>query len=101
MKKECPVCRQPLNIAVGFYYGSSYVSYALTVALSVISFIAWWIFVGISVDDNRVLYWLPVNAILLLVLQSYLMRLARTGWLAFLYGMIETANKPTQNTGTN
>ena len=83
MNKTCPVCHQPLNIEVGFYFGSSYVSYALTVGLSIASFIAWWIFVGISVDDNRVLYWIPVNAVLLLLLQPYLMRLSRTGWLAF------------------
>jgi uncharacterized protein (DUF983 family) len=83
MFNECPVCKQPLNIEVGFYYGSSYISYALTVALSVASFIGWWIFVGISTDDNRVLYWLPFNAVLLLILQPYLMRVSRTGWLAF------------------
>jgi hypothetical protein len=38
--------------------------------------------VGISVNDDRVLYWLPVNAVLLLALQPYLMRVSRTGWLA-------------------
>lgn len=83
MNKVCPVCDQPLNIEVGFYFGSSYISYALTIALSVVSFIAWWIFVGISTDDNRVLYWLPFNAVFLIILQPYLMRVARTGWLAF------------------
>ncbi|MEO6638547.1 MAG: DUF983 domain-containing protein [Ginsengibacter sp.] len=83
MNRDCPVCGQPLNIEVGFYFGSGYVSYALTIAISFVSFIAWWIFVGISTDDNRVLYWLPVNAFLILILQPYLMRVARTGWLAF------------------
>jgi len=34
MNKECPVCGQPLNIEVGFYYGSSYISYAVAVALA-------------------------------------------------------------------
>jgi uncharacterized protein (DUF983 family) len=86
MNEECPVCGQPLNIEVGFYYGSSYISYALTIAISVATFIAWWILVGISVNDNRVLYWFPVNAILLLLLQPYLMRVSRTGWLAFFVG---------------
>ena len=81
--KECPVCGQPLNHEVGFYFGSSYVSYALTIAISFASFIAWGKLVGISTDDNRVLYWLPVNAFLILLLQPYLMRVARTGWLAF------------------
>jgi uncharacterized protein (DUF983 family) len=86
MNEECPVCGQPLNIEVGFYYGSSYISYALTIAISVATFIAWWILVGISVNDNRVLYWFPVNAILLIILQPYLMRVSRTGWLAFFVG---------------
>jgi hypothetical protein len=83
MNEECSVCKQPFNLEVGFYFGSSYISYALTVAISVATFIAWWVFVGISFRDNRVLYWLPVNAFLLIVLQPYLMRIARTGWLAF------------------
>jgi hypothetical protein len=83
MNKECPVCKQPLNIEVGFYFGSSYISYALTVALSAASFIAWWLFIGFSLDDNRVFYWLTFNAFFLIILQPYLMRVARTGWLAF------------------
>ena len=83
MNTECPVCGQPLNIEVGFYYGSSYVSYALSIALSAATFVAWWLLVGISVNDNRVLYWFPFNAVLLILLQPYLMRVSRTGWLAF------------------
>ena len=34
MNKECPVCGQPTEIEVGFYYGTSYVSYALAIAIS-------------------------------------------------------------------
>jgi Protein of unknown function (DUF983) len=83
MNKECPVCKQPFNIEVGFYFGSSYISYALTIALSAASFIAWWLVIGFSLDDNRVFYWLALNAFFLIVLQPYLMRVARTGWLAF------------------
>jgi len=83
MNKECPVCRQPLNIEVGFYFGSSYVSYAFAVALSVASFIAWWVIIGFSLHDNRFFYWLIFNAVLLIAAQPYLMRFARTGWLAF------------------
>ncbi|RXK83218.1 DUF983 domain-containing protein [Filimonas effusa] len=83
MRKECPVCKQPFNLEVGFYYGSSYISYALTIALSVATFAAWWVLIGFSLDDNRIFYWLIFNGIFLLALQPYLMRLARTGWLAF------------------
>lgn len=83
MNKECPVCKQPFNIEVGFYYGSSYVSYALSIALSVASIICWWLLIGFSLDDNRFFYWIAFNAVLLIFMQPYLMRLARTGWLAF------------------
>ncbi|HYF31032.1 MAG TPA: DUF983 domain-containing protein [Chitinophagaceae bacterium] len=83
MHRNCPVCRQPTEIEVGFYYGTGYVSYALTVALSVASFVAWYILIGMSVDDSRFFYWLGFNALLLIVLQPYLMRLSRTIWLSF------------------
>lgn len=83
MNKECPVCGQPLDIEVGFYFGSSYVSYAFTVAVSVATFVAWWVLVGFSLYDNRVWYWLALNAFILVAFQPYFMRLARTGWLAF------------------
>jgi hypothetical protein len=83
MNEKCPVCGQPLNIEVGFYYGSSYISYALSLAISAATFVLWWLLIGVSANDNRVLYWLPFNAVLLIMLQPYLMRVARTGWLAF------------------
>jgi uncharacterized protein (DUF983 family) len=83
MNNACPVCGQPLNIEVGFYYGSSYVSYALTLAISSISFIAWFFLLGFSLYDDRIFYWLAANALLLILLQPYLMRVSRTGWLAF------------------
>ncbi|HSK12558.1 MAG TPA: hypothetical protein VK907_05045, partial [Phnomibacter sp.] len=34
MHEYCPACGQRLEIEVGFYYGTGYVSYALTVAIS-------------------------------------------------------------------
>lgn len=83
MNKECPVCNQGLDIEVGFYFGASYVAYALTVALSVATFVAWWVLLGFSLYDNRIFYWLALNAVILIVMQPYLMRVSRTGWLAF------------------
>ena len=83
MNKECPVCGQPTEIEVGFYYGTSYVSYVLTVALSVASLIAWWVIIGLSTSDNRFFYWMGFNAILLLALQPWLMRLSRSLWISW------------------
>ncbi|HRH61192.1 MAG TPA: DUF983 domain-containing protein [Chitinophagaceae bacterium] len=83
MHEHCPVCGQPTEIEVGFYYGTGYVSYALTVAFSVATFIAWWVLIGFSIDDNRIFYWLILNSVLLVALQPVFMRLSRSIWLSW------------------
>ncbi len=82
MPEFCPVCKQPLEIEVGFYYGTGYVSYALTIAVSVATFIAYWVVMGISIHDNSLFYWLMVNFIVLVILMPYIMRLSRAVWLS-------------------
>jgi hypothetical protein len=83
MHEKCPVCGQPTDMEPGFYYGTSYVSYALGIAISVGSFIAWLLLIGMSLDDNRFFWWMGFNALLLVFLQPPLMRLSRTIWLYF------------------
>ncbi len=82
MYETCEVWDQHFELEAGFYYGSGYVSYGITVAISVVTFLAWWIIIGISYDDNRIFAWLTLNAVLILALQPVLMRLARVFWLA-------------------
>jgi hypothetical protein len=83
MPEFCPVCGQLLEIEPGFYYGTGFVSYALSVMVCVASFIAWYLFVGMSLHDNRLFWWMGLNAFLLLGLQPLLMRLSRSVWLHF------------------
>ena len=83
MNKLCPVCGQPTELEVGFYYGTSYVSYGITVLFSVFTFIAWYILIGVSTEDNRFFFWLGLNALLLLSLQPWLMRLSRSFWISW------------------
>ena len=83
MHERCPVCEQPTELEVGFYYGTGYVSYMLSIALCVASFIAWWILIGFSLSDSRLFWWMGINAVLLIVLQPPLMRLSRTLWLSW------------------
>jgi hypothetical protein len=83
MNETCPDCGQRMEIETGFYYGTGYVSYVLAVALSVASFIAWFVIIGMSLRDNRFFWWLGFNAFLLILLQPYLMRLSRALWLSF------------------
>jgi hypothetical protein len=83
MHDHCPLCGQATDLEVGFYYGTGYVSYGITVLFSIVTFIAWWVFIGISASDNRVIWWLVCNAVVLVILQPPLMRLARSLWLSW------------------
>src|SRR5260221_11604107 len=81
MPDNCPVCNQKYDLEPGFWYGTGYVSYALAVAVSAITFIAWLVLIGVSTDDNRIFYWLGFNCVLLVVIQPWLMRLSRVLYL--------------------
>ncbi|GGB06470.1 hypothetical protein GCM10011511_32370 [Puia dinghuensis] len=83
MPSKCPECGQPYELEVGFWYGTGYVSYALSFALSVATFLAWWVLVGLSTNDYRFFYWMGLNAVFLIVLQPWLMRLSRVVYLYF------------------
>ena len=93
MNDHCPVCGQTTDMEPGFYYGNSYVSYALAVALSTATFILWWLIIGFSLHDNRFFWWMGVNAFLLVVIQPLLMRLSRTIWLSFFIRYSDNWNK--------
>ena len=60
MYDRCPVCNQKYEMEVGFWYGTGYVSYALSVAFCVTSFVAWYVLIGMSTSDNRVFWFLIV-----------------------------------------
>ncbi|MEP6673635.1 MAG: DUF983 domain-containing protein [Ferruginibacter sp.] len=77
MPEQCPVCAQKYEMETGFWYGTGYVSYALAVAVSATTFIAWWVLIGISSTDNRIFGWLIFNGVLLVLIQPWLMRLSR------------------------
>lgn len=83
MYEKCAVCGQRTELEPGFYYGTAYVSYALTVAFSATTFVAWWVLIGLSTHDDRVFWWMGVNGVLMVGLQPYFMRLSRSLWLSF------------------
>ena len=83
MNEHCPDCGQRMEIETGFYYGTGYVSYALTVAFSATTLVAWWVLIGLSLNDNRFFWWVLTNAVLMVLLQPWFMRLSRAVWLSF------------------
>ena len=96
MNKQCTVCGQATELEVGFYYGTSYVSYAITVALSVATLVAWWVIIGLSTKDNRFFYWMGFNAVFLIILQPWLMRFSRSLWISWFvkYDPLWQENEP-------
>ena len=89
MPERCSVCGQKMEIEVGFYYGTGYVSYALTVGLLGMCFAAYWIFIGLSYKDNSIFYALGSSIAIALLLQPWLMRISRVLYLYMFvkYGM--------------
>lgn len=83
MYDNCPVCNQKYDLEQGFWYGTGYVSYALAVAVSATTFVAWLVLIGISTEDNRIFWWLGLNTLLLIVTQPWLMRLSRVIYIRF------------------
>jgi len=81
MPDNCTECSQPFELEVGFWYGTGYVSYALTVVMSGLSLVMWWLVIGLSSEDNRFLWWLGINSGLLVLLQPWLMRFSRAIYL--------------------
>jgi len=83
MPDNCPVCNQKYDLEDGFWFGTGYVSYALAVAVSMTTFVAWLVLIGVSVDDNRIFWWLGFNILFLVVIQPWLMRLSRVIYMRF------------------
>ncbi len=83
MPDTCSECGQKYDMEPGFWYGTSYVSYALTVAMSVASFVAWYVLIGVSVNDSRIFWWLGFNAVMLIIAQPWLMRISRVLYIRF------------------
>ncbi len=78
MPDHCPVCNKKYWPEPGFYYGAMYVSYALTIALSVA------VFVAMSVLWHFDLAWyLGINTVSILILFPPIFRVSRAIWFNF------------------
>jgi uncharacterized protein (DUF983 family) len=83
MPDSCSVCNQKYDMETGFWFGTGYVSYGLAVAVSIATFVAWFVLIGVSTEDNRIFWWLGFNTVILIVAQPWLMRLSRVIYLRF------------------
>lgn len=81
MPESCPTCGQKYWPEPGFYYGAMYVSYALTIALSVAVFVLMTLF-----DVFKISWYLGINSLLILILFPPIFRLSRAIWFNFFVG---------------
>ena len=81
MPDNCPVCGQKMEIEPGFYYGTGYVSYGLSIALFFFNLVWYWLIFGISYKDNSIFYYLITSIIIVIVLQPWIMRYSRVLYL--------------------
>lgn len=81
MPERCPVCGQKMEIEVGFYYGTGYVSYALSVGLTFVVAVIFALTWGFNWADNSVFWFLGIDIGLLILLQPWLMRISRVLYL--------------------
>jgi Protein of unknown function (DUF983) len=93
MPDNCPECNQKFDLENGFWFGTGYVSYALTVAISVATGVAWFVLIGMSVNDNRIFWWLGLNILLLVIIQPWLMRISRVIYIRFFVSYDEEYEK--------
>ena len=82
MPEKCTVCGQPFELQTGFYFGTGYVSYGLSVLFIVTVFVVWGFTLHLSIKDNSIFWCMGVSGLLLLVLQPPMQRIARSIWIA-------------------
>jgi hypothetical protein len=82
MPKKCKICNQQMELETGFYFGTGYVSYALSVAFLISFFVAYHVLFGLSVYDNSLLICLFSGIAALVLCQPLMMRLSRSLYLS-------------------
>ena len=83
MPDQCPVCGQRFELQTGFYFGTGFVSYALSVMVLAMVFVAYGVIAGLSYKDNSIFWCLGLSIAVLIVLQPPLQRLSRSIWISF------------------
>lgn len=81
MPEKCLVCGQKMELEVGFYYGTGYVSYGLSVGITFVVAAIFALTWGFDFRDYSIFYFLGIDVVLLILLQPYLMRLSRVLYL--------------------
>ncbi|OJU75849.1 MAG: hypothetical protein BGO09_13545 [Bacteroidetes bacterium 47-18] len=82
MHKYCPACEGDLEPEVGFYFGTGYISYGLSIVVCIAWLLVYYLAFGISIYDNSMFIYLGTAIGWLLLCQPLIMRWSRTIWIA-------------------
>ena len=74
---NCPKCNQDFQIEAGFYLGAMFVSYGLTIALTVAVFVAF-----VVLNIYSLVPFLITAAIVLIITTPIILRVSRSIWIA-------------------
>lgn len=83
MPDRCPNCGQKYELELGFWYGTGYVSYAISVALIGVLAAAYAVLIGFSWKDNSVFYFIGIMIAAMILFQPWIMRYSRVLYLYF------------------
>lgn len=81
MPERCPVCNQKYEIEPGFWYGTGYVSYAISVGMIFCLAVLFALTVGFSWKNNSIYIFIGVMIAALVILQPWIMRYSRVLYL--------------------
>ncbi len=76
MPDKCPKCGQDFQIEPGFYYGAMYVSYGLTIAITVAIFVAMTVFNIFSIAG-----FIIADVVILFLALPIIFKISRALWL--------------------
>jgi|TARA_B110000285_G_C14936605_1_gene519925 hypothetical protein len=82
MPKQCSVCHQKFELEPGFYYGSMYVSYGVTIAYLVSVFVA----MTVLYPTFSLELYLGVGISTMILLTPYFFKICRAIWINFFVG---------------
>ena len=78
MRKRCSVCNLKYAIEPGFFFGATYISYALQIATAILTFLtSYYIF---DLSTNWIVFYI---VLIILILSPYYLVLSRSFWIYF------------------
>lgn len=81
MPERCSVCDLKYELELGFWFGTGYISYGLSVGLIIVMAVIFALTYGFSSSDNSIFIFLGIAVGTMVLLQPILMRFSRALYL--------------------